>query len=689
MKKILLGFALFLPIVTSATTFPSSGIDYDTSTMTITGPTGTTCLTEDISSGYTFSLSDLGFSTGTDSLSTFGDWNNTASQCFQTLGDYTLEIELFDKAGNTLSLPQETIHITSATPDNSTSSFAVACAGNALANNSDICATVLYLRDQFGNGVEQIIPNINIYAPTTEASDDANLATTKFRAGLRVGASNFTLSSPLSFSWDINNLPTLNITALAPSIKELDIGMTTLATVVNRTIEFVINDINEINTDGSVAASTISFPSLSAALRFDVPIEIEPGFEQANIAFGEPVDMNNILDLPTATSIASVTSNFKSVSNHDFLDPANPPMGPLDETLTFPPVTDGDKQIVTRTIYATGPSDNPENISLVTTASYNLNGVAIKYPSGAIGKLIEDAVTAAGENVLSVVGWNTTGVGMTNIGISIEGIIIGDKDQMSLVGGDDNLMTALSSLHSMDIREEIVKNAYGLIRNASDIKTDPADFNWTLFNTQDIVVFDLSGQTLANATITLPATTLPTGKKTLIILNGNVIFSGDNSYANPATDSFGLILLRDEAGPEPVRGNIFVKDTVQKLNGTLFADGGFFSGNTYDLALANTDNASRAKQLRLIGTLFAKNTIGGSRRVDNGGNFYTPWGIDSDPLGIIAKRYDLHEVRRYNSDTNPSDCVMDGATCDPNDAAFILRVDNKMSLLPSPGFTTQ
>lgn len=692
MKKILFGFGIFLPLLTLATSFPSSGIDFTASSISITGPAGARCLQQNLP--HTFSLEEMGISETTTTLSDFGDWNDEAKRCFQRAGTYTMEISIFDTAGNRTSLPETTFVITSATPNQSTSGFNVTC-NNTVANASDTCNIELRLRDQFSNDVVQPLSGIELSAPLEEDPEDANLAT-QFRAGLRIQGSDFIPANPILFSWDNADPFSTTLSAIAPSIHRVNTGITNtyLASVVNRTVPFSLANLSEIDTDGSVSSSRFSFSELPVSLRFDAPIAIVPGFEQERISFGDPIVMTSVVDRPGSIPADSVTSLLKSVSAHLFLDPtavpdengALPSGDPLNETFIFAPVVNEDMRLVEKIIFAENAFDEPKNISLITDADYSLAGMNVKYPAGAIGQPLVDAAQDDGFPVESVVGFNLTGVDIRNIGVSIEGIVIGDYDQMYLVGGDKNKITALSSLHSVDIREKIIKNAYQLIRNATDVKTDATEFNWNLFDTQDVVVVDLSEKDLTNATLTLPAHSLPSGQKTLIVVNGNVLFTGNHEYANTSTDSFGLILLRDKAGPEPERGNIFVHSDVQKLEGALFADGSFFNGDTADITTANT--GTREKQLRLIGSLLSRNTVGGSRRV-GAGYFFTPW----DTAGLQkAKRYDLHEIRQFDYDdvTNrDANCVKNVATCEENIAAFIMRLDQKSTLLPPPGFLTE
>ena len=693
MKKILFGFGIVFPFLALATTFPSSGIDFENSSILITGPSGARCLQRTLPE--TFSLEEIGISKTKTTLSDFGDWNDETKRCFQRAGTYTIEVTLFDNAGNTTTLPKETFVIASATPDEDTSGFNVTC-NNTVANASDKCDLALHLRDKFNNDIEQTLPDIKLSAPLTEDPEDANLET-QFRAGLRIQGSNFIEDNPLIFSWNNTSPFSTTLSAIAPSIHRVGTGIdnTFLSSVVNRVIPFSLKNISKINTNGSVADTHFAFSDLPVSLRFDAPVSIIPGFEKERISFEEPTTITSTVDRPGTIPTDTITSLLKSVSSHLFRDPtttpdpetgAFPAGAPLNETFTFSPVENGAIESVEKTISISEAHDKPKNISLITDATYSLNGMPVKYPAGAIGQPLADAAENNGFPIENVVGFNLTGVDIRNIGVSIEGIVIGDYDQMYLVGGDENNMTALASLHSVDIREKIIKNAYQLIRNATDIKKDTSDFNWDLFNDRDVVVIDLSEKELAEATLTLHNHDLPSGQKTLIVVNGNVLFDGDNEYSDPSNDSFGLILLRDKSGPEPERGNIFVHSEVQKLSGTLFADGSFFNGDTANISTANT--GSREKQLRLTGSLLARNTVGGSRRRVGAGYFFSPWG--SVELAK-AKRYDLHEIRRfdYDDETNRDEnCVKNGTECEENIAAFIMRLDQKSTLLPPPGFLT-
>ncbi len=713
MKKLFLGFGVFLPFIAFAAVFPGSGIDFDNSTIRIHGPSGSTCLGESITSPHSFTFTEMGFDNFTHSISNFGNWSGgTTTRCFQTAGPYNITMRIVDNAGNETSL-SDSIVIAPDTPDETSSTLNVVC-NNTVANNTDTCDLTLSLRDRFANVVTQNIPGLSFSAATQSFSDDANLGT-EFHAGLRLAGNN--LTTPYSFDWDSSIPPSFGISAVAPSIQTVPIteegipAGTNLSTVVTRPITFSINNLKEIQTNGLVSGTPISSFEVPSALRFDAPVAIMPGFNQAAISFAEDIEVTATYNVPDPLT-HNVNCSIESSSEHLFVDaqeqhdyeaemdayeiaqdnwdgvspepihPTPPVRAELSLTTDFPLGTPDDTLFVDvpKMVYAITQHDNPADVSLTTTASYMLDSVPVSYVAGAMGQLLADGTTIP---INQIVGFNPSSVDFRNIGISIEGFVVGDQDQMLLVGGNEESMTSIANNLSTTVRDKIVENAYQFIRNASNIITDPATItSWDAFNAQNIVVVDLTDRDLAEATLTLPSGTLPSGSKTLIVLNGNVQIAGDITYGNIVDDSFGIILLRDKAGPYPERGNIFVHEDVQKISGTIFADGGFFNGTS--LSTANT--GPRNKQLRLVGSLFSRNTIGGSRRTNTTGEFFTPWG--TTPYRDTAKLYDLHEIRQYDYSSGTTYCVLDAATCDPNNAAFILRQDQKINLLPPPVFLT-
>lgn len=771
MKKILFGFGFFFPLIgVSATTlFPSSGIDFANSFVSITGPSTVTCmgipLRENTAQNFSFTI--VGIPTGGNGNNPsrvaverdpdriggpvvpvendrkfliFGDWNDEAKRCFQKAGNYSLSVTMVDYAGNATTTETRRFTVKSATPSQDTSSFRVNCGDKApVANAEDACAVTLDLFDTFENRITQPMNDLTLGKVSDPFTDDANFdGYTSFYEGLRI--SKFNLSS---------SDPSFDVRAIAPSIAKVETGIiapdgdpVSLSTVLLRETPFQIKNLQEIDLNGMVKPGTsINFDALFASLEFDVPVALVPNLKQLNAAGDErdTIRLTDALDilgtpsLPQNTNLIfaenKVDSSIKSVSDHLFVDSVAlseyesdpdaegaelPAAEPLAESHAFTSIQDGAGETYTatqRNVFYSGESEynDPQKISLTTTAEYSFTGFSewpVKYIAGGMGKPLENgAINVGNTAIANIVGFNKD-TDFTNIGISVEGLVIGEH-----IAADDAATAILvTDYQPVDIREQIVKNAYQLVRNASNVitlsdeGTEPAPYvldevdsttkAWTVFSDQDVVIIDFS-QVKDDEKATLELTfddtdgMLPSGKKTLIVVNGNVLITQDLKYKK-ADDSFGLILLRDKAGPEPTRGNIFVQEDVQKLSGTFFADGSFFgtSKSIDDNLLAEVNMGDRNKQLLLTGALLTKNTIDGARRL-SGGSFYSPWGAATFGL---AKKYDLNEIRQYDSGTDGggdtcSLCVRDSTgKRDPNHSSFVLRLDQKAIILSPPGF---
>ena len=690
MNKWLFGLGVLVPCLGFAATFPISGVDYNASTMTISATSAqhspVTCLGMSVTPSHAFSLAELGVSDSSTSLTDFGDYD--VDSCFQQAGDYIVKIDLYDAAGNYTDVPAINFTITSASPDETNSSLTADCT-DAVANgvNSGSCLLSLSLKDEFGNAIEQAVSG-QITSPAVSDTTDANLGVS-FRNGLKIGSSDFKAANPVNFTWNWVSPASWAITALAPSIEKLNITEipgTYASRLVDKIMGFTVDNLPTINSDGTIGSGIISFNNLPVSLRFNSPVEAEPSFYPKEFSWKDEININTNLVYPNAIGIAgNIAVALDSISEHLFSIPGdvdgegNPIKAPITESFSFPNSASPSPESIQRELFAAGPYDTPADIALVTTASYNLGGQNIEFVSGAIGSPIQEAIDTNAVDPGSILGFNGESLSFKNIGVSIEGVVIGEETQMHLLGGDggDDKITRIAAVHSSDIREGITQNAYELIRNAKVKITDPNDFDWTLFNNSNVVVVDLSGETNPENAVLNISGYLPLKKSTLIVLNGNVVIDGNVYYQNHADDSFGMILVRDEAGSYPERANVYVRPNVTNISGSIFVDGGFFSNDGNVLAEANTGN--RTNQLVLIGSLLSRNTIGGSRLSEN----FTPWESTNDI--DLASRYDLHEVRRYPGDG--VNCAKPGGVCDVNTSAFVIRLDQKMSLLTPPGFS--
>jgi len=108
----------------------------------------------------------------------------------------------------------------------------------------------------------------------------------------------------------------------------------------------------------------------------------------------------------------------------------------------------------------------------------------------------------------------------------------------------------------------------------------------------------------------------------LVIKNGNLIVEGSYTYGD-SLDSFGLILINDEIEEAPATGNVFVKDSVIEIVGTIFAEGSLLTipsaliiTNDGDADISDVSNGhtnANETQLLFRGTLLTHNTLGGAR----------------------------------------------------------------------------
>ena len=254
-------------------------------------------------------------------------------------------------------------------------------------------------------------------------------------------------------------------------------------------------------------------------------------------------------------------------------------------------------------------------------------------------------------------------------GADIEGSIL--QSQSVFVTRFDSSATVGGST-ARDARQQITENGFRLMRGATTktVAHTVVASDWT----SDVLVVK------GDATIT--DALVISGRKTLVVLNGNLKINNNITYANSATDSFGVIVLTQTplTTYDAAKGNIFVNPSVQHLDGIFFSEGTFASHDGSNIVTSGSE-----KQLVLVGSLFSRNTLGGSvtslKTGPNTGKYETPWGVvDTED---DAQPYDLHLVRQFPGGTN---CDDTSGSCDANEASFVIRLDGKASELPPPGF---
>lgn len=298
-------------------------------------------------------------------------------------------------------------------------------------------------------------------------------------------------------------------------------------------------------------------------------------------------------------------------------------------------------------------------------------------------------------------------------GADIEGQIVVDQ---ALCSGDacnstDTEAVVIGTTKiAVDIREEITRNAYSLIRGREaanlastspknnldqDIvkRNDYINDDGSTTKRWDVYVNDLpkggvtylDGQNNAyfrfglrrsdNNVGTLDNPAVMSGNHTFVVLNGSVNIIGDMAYAGPE-DSLGLIVLNsDVTNLQKLtrRGQLTIFKDVRHVIGAMFTDGSLVSNaskengaganridvgldsdpnNDWDTVNGNDSNGNQlGRQLILTGNLLSKNTLGAADLVPP----LSPWGDElSGEEGVLtAQMYDLNYIRRYVPEYDP------------------------------------
>lgn len=645
----------------------------------------------------------------TETLANLGYDNDTSDpsidNCFQQAGDYTVTITLIDNAGNTTSEEALYFQMAPSDPDVGKSNVGPANCTGIVADGSTSCNLYIDLKDRFQNPVTQI-NQAEFYSGTGEFEDDAN-DETRFRSGLRIQdslADNIPVpdgANPITIT--DNNTPDdgrvhFSLKAVAPSIAKAGLH---LAKRIARVLTFSAT-VEIIGEDGDPTG----IPSIEIAspltVQFDPPFSLRPEgtsfvWNAEEGAQGDIVLTLGGLDIGEVDNLAgmllSQNPEFEYLNEPLPEDPFGIEERIINHSTTVRPAGFNDGVVI---------NDNT-SLALTTEIEYQIGELSVKYPAGGVGMANFNGPGGDPSEHDDVIGYNVAPLNFEVVGADIEGGIVGDEGQMVIqaVTGNDN--TFQLGRANTDFRQIILENTARLSRGAENIydENDSYDFSeFELdFDESDTVIVEFENA----GTITISAdTTLPEGRNTLIIKNGNLVIDGDVWYDDERPeDSFGFILVNDnqEVIP-PATGNIFIRPDVRNLVGTFYADGGLMTNDSLEPTIANGPpledlNTGHTIQLLLTGTLFTKNTLGGSLIV-NDGNFFTPWGTTDNQFE--ARKYDLHYIRRYIEDLNPDDgqngdnlafCAPIAGNCDENKNAFVIRIDRKASLFTPPGFGDQ
>lgn len=703
---IALGLIIFaLPILSAsaAESFPSSNIDSGASTINITSfnPSGNL--------GFSCSNSPI----ATDTSFTAAGWNDSTEvfdnlvDCFYSAGFYELVIDIVDNAGNP-STYSDSFTVAAGTPtatstNGSYTTYVDGDSTNGVAigitnpNTNGESELTLFMYDAHGNEVTNQAPRL--HSPTTgstfasgEFIGDANTGDVKFRGGLKLKE-----TLPLSYG----NLPsiegnasplnngTFTVRALTTSIQKVgdstvdelnqlnlnNTGGGWLSDLVFRDLDLVFSNLKEVDLAGNATTADATPITVTKPFRFINPFKSTPSVGL--------IEIDSLVDIGTETAKENTSINTTGITNGNInllsvlgnYCPEN-----REEACTNPDLdvdfgSDLNASLAqinsaTRLFGEVDGSviDDTSPAAFVTLLSYTLDGQNIAYPSGGLGAIFDGLPN-------TTIGLSLDVATVKFIGADVEGFVATNEDRSFLGTTSNQIVNIGLNSNKTDVYEKIVQNGWQLVRNSGNVTTSNgvADIE-TLFGEESVLVVDLSESTPANKTFTL--NNLPAGTKTLVLVNGNLIIDNNLNYA-ANDDSFGVIVLRSDASPYPEVGNIFVRSRVKTISGSYFTDGAFANNMGDTMLTANQTGAT--KQLLLEGSLLSRNTLGGSLRNLGSNTDYTPWEMDAS--NSLARSYDLHYVRRYDPSAGH-----DGIAGELNTSAFIIRQDQKSTILSPPGF---
>ncbi len=329
----------------------------------------------------------------------------------------------------------------------------------------------------------------------------------------------------------------------------------------------------------------------------------------------------------------------------------------------------------------------------------------ILYPGGNLGNNVGGEPLFDRTEMEGAIGADNTDISAIIVGADVEGQVLtqGENFTYQETGGvDDARVLRMGNVTAADVREEITRNAYQIIRGSVPNESG-------VQRVFDVTNFEDGGVTYFKGGIVqigdpLSDLSVSSGKHTIVIEDGNLFVAGNFTYASPH-DSLGIILINTTTGVKPDTGNIFILNNVKHFVGTYYADGSLTSTtklSSHFIAdeVNREDTSILGNQLLLEGTLLTKNTLGGGMLEP----LINPWGLEQERAYAEAQKYDLHFVRRYMppkpqvdpetgesvpvEDADNDKCVkLDPKTCDPNKHAFVIRPDRRVSEVPPPGFT--
>ncbi|MDD2892268.1 MAG: hypothetical protein PHQ95_04860 [Candidatus Gracilibacteria bacterium] len=297
---------------------------------------------------------------------------------------------------------------------------------------------------------------------------------------------------------------------------------------------------------------------------------------------------------------------------------------------------------------------NPVKTSLSTHISYTLDGYPIFYNSDIIGK----------DNYFSV----DTGT-TQQTGLKITGLVSTKKSQelvtnqfaydINILGNSDKfnnktaiIKSAFEFLNNTSISDQSIKNITNLNGNNVYGKNFPTGVD------SSVLYFgELDG---ANVQLGNGSDVSVSGKRTILIVGGNLYIKNNIYYNSLSSDMLGIVVVKDAQGNG---GNIYIDPSVTNITGTLFAEKSIISYDGTKELDGNTPVSALKNQLLIYGNVFSENTIGGSRKSTPECPFY----ITSGCTVSEAQKYDLNYLRRYYLINNQypygNGKVVGGGTC--------------------------
>ncbi len=669
-----------------------SGMDWSQSGITISGsPSLTKTLFNNLSGGIVFNQGDQTI--------TFND----ATSIFETAGDYTIDFEFFDRAGNQMSVTGVVgLKVKVVASEVSTNSTFINNGDQecGVANNVNNCDFTLTLLDRFNNSIfnrGQIVTSFDSQNTDRYGAEGYDLTTQNvaqtFIDGLRfVGGVPSGTSNQFSFTNAATSDQTIAIKSLVPTVDRADGGVGGATQMVVAAKDVILGlSAPGVGFDGSLLGTQSEISLGSTTLEFAPWINASPNgqagatiLDSMSVVFGQPMDIwiyaiNNTINLPSNFSVwlkgHPPTSTLFFI-NEDISTAAN------GFEKTFSGIASAvANDFVTTKLASFGGVMGDLNMAFSSKVEQEIDGKKVIYSGGVYGDpSLMGLPSIPNPPVLT----------SYIVGADIEGNILGSGGSV-LEQDDDREGVILGENQQMDIRENMNRNAANLIAGRDPIIITGM-LSLDVSNLTDGEVSYYKGGTLK---LTTP-TGKVSGRHTIVIEDGNLFIASDLEYA-ANNDSLGIILFNSLTS-DRVNGNVFLSNTIQNFVGTYFAHGALTSTEktaadaiSPAIATAIDRNPSLTdplatnnfkKQLILNGTIFTRNTLGGSLLVE----MKDPWGsIVAD--AAEAQKYDLHFIRRYTNidtagvdilDADNVNCVKVSTSCDANEHAFVIRPDGKV-----------